>query len=292
MTTLFDVVQRTFQELGNVVGGTATGGSTTTLIDTLVLDEYEDLFFDEGTLMVVYDAGGAAAAPQGEYGVVSNFDGATNTVTLSAAMTAAIASGDQYLLATARFPLWQVREAVNRALGETGNVEVVDSSLTATAAQTEYSLPAKNITVVKVEYNTKVGDSDDLQLAEITGWHVRKTASGSVDTLVFNTQPPVSRTLYVTYLGKHPRVSLSSDAIDDRLDVNALSLRAAILVCEYKLFEDAADPQIKMQLDSLKERYAEVRTLQEPMPRPRRGTFTARHGLARGRWEDEFQTPS
>lgn len=294
MTKLFDIAHRVLQELGTVVGGEATGGSTTTLVDTLLLDNYAPNHFDEGTLFVLYDAGGAGAAPQGELGVVQNFDDQTATVTLSAALTAAIAAGDQYLLATARYRYWQVREAINQALGEVGNVETVDSSTTAAEAQTEYTLPAANIEVVKVEYNTKVGDADDLRLAEITGWHVRKTASGSADTLVLHQQPIVGRTLYITYLGKHPRVSAASDAIDDRQDHAVLTLRAAILLAQNKLFDSDADPQIKMQLDNLKERYAEVRTIQQPMPRPRRKTFTGIHGLGMGAAaiRDDIQTPS
>lgn len=276
MTTLFDVSHRVLQELGTVVGGTATGGSTTTLIDTLMLDNYPDNFFDEGTLFVVYDAGGAAAAPQGELGVVASFNGSTRTVTLSAALTQAIASGDQYLLGTARFPYWQVREAINRALEETGDVEVVNSATTAATAQTEYTLPTTNIRVIRVEWNTIVNDSNDKRLAEINGWHVRKSATGSADTLVLHEQPIPDRTLYITYVGKHPRVSLPSSTIGERVDVAALTLRAAIILLENKLFQADPDPQIRQQLDALKERYADVRTLQEHAPTPRTKLFSSR----------------
>jgi len=275
VTTLFDVAHRTASHLGAVLTGTATGGSTTTLIDTLRLDNYRDGYFDEGTVYVTYDAGGAAAAPQGEWGIIQEFNGNTQTVTFSNTLTAAIAAGDAYKLTSARFPLHQIIDAINRALDETGDVETVDSSNTAAAAQTEYTLPAANITVTKVEFNTRVGDADDLALQEITGWSVRKTAPGSADTLVLDAQPVVGRTLYITYTGKHPNRYTNSGVIDDRLDVAALSLRAAIILCEDKVFEADADSQIKGQLDVLRERYALAQALQAPGPRRRKRLFTS-----------------
>ena len=227
-----------------------------------------------GTLVVVYDAGGLAAAPQGEWGVVSNFNNQNNTVTINAALTAAIAAGDVYVLASSRFQLYEIIDAVNRATKEAGDVETVNSSNTVVAAQLEYTLPAATTTVTKVEYNTVVGDSDDLGLLEITGWEVRKAASGTAGTLVLPYLPPVGRTLYITYTGKHPARFTAAGVIDDRIDLAALALRSAIILVERKLHQPDPDPQIKAQLDTLRERYAEVRSLQEPAPQRQVRLFT------------------
>ena len=274
MTVLSDVVQQVVAELGFGVTGVATGGSTTTLIDTKLLDRYSENYFDEGTLLVVYDAGGASAAPQGEWGVVSNFNNQNNTVTINAALTTAIAAGDVYVLASARFQLYEIIDAVNRATKETGDVETVNSSNTVVAAQLEYTLPAATTTVTKVEYNTIVGDANWLGLEEITGWEVRKAASGSAGTLVLPYLPPVGRTLYITYTGKHPARFTAAGVIDDRIDLAALALRSAIILVERKLHQPDPDPQIKAQLDTLRERYAEVRSLQEPAPQRQVRLFT------------------
>lgn len=78
--------------------GTATGGSTTTVVDTAVpLPGSTADHFDYYWVKIVKDAGGAGAAPQGEIRAVSEGGWAnTGTFTVSSAFTAAVAASDTY----------------------------------------------------------------------------------------------------------------------------------------------------------------------------------------------------
>ena len=59
--TLANLTYRTARELDIVYEGTATGGSDTTLIDTNQLDQAND-YWNDGTVWILEDAGGAGAA--------------------------------------------------------------------------------------------------------------------------------------------------------------------------------------------------------------------------------------
>lgn len=277
MPTLFDLTHRVASELGITFGGTATGGSTTTLIDTALLDLYPSGYFLEGTVWVLHDAGGAGAAPQGEWGLVSQWNDQTTTVTFSNTLTAAIASGDYYKIAPASYTLHMLRDAINRTLDEIGMVEVFDgSSLTGADSQTEYTLPATDILVKRVLIQSDQNDANDNRWRELNGWRVEKTASGSADTLILASQPPTGYKIGIVYSKNHPQVYSASDTIDERVHIPQLVTRAAIKCVERKLFDGDTDPQIKNQLDLLRERYQEMR-LETPRPQMRRVRLFTQH---------------
>ena len=80
------------------IRGTATSGSTTTVVDTAVpLPGSTADHFDYYWVKIVKDSGGAGAAPQGEIRAVSE-GGWTNTgtFTVSSAFSAAVAASDTY----------------------------------------------------------------------------------------------------------------------------------------------------------------------------------------------------
>jgi hypothetical protein len=72
---LFDLTYRVASEIGILQEGEATGGSTTTLVDTVNLTQAED-YWNNGTVWFPY--GATQATPQGEYAVVSNFVNSTS----------------------------------------------------------------------------------------------------------------------------------------------------------------------------------------------------------------------
>jgi len=116
---LTHVLQTLYRRLGGKVT-TATGGSTTTAIDTKLEAELEegntDDIFNGGTLIVLEDAGLAFAAPEGEFSRITDYDAATTTITFSPALTTAPASGDKIVIALPDFPLYDMIEVVNDAL--------------------------------------------------------------------------------------------------------------------------------------------------------------------------------
>src|SRR5688572_17715489 len=116
---LTHVLQQLFRRIGGKVT-LATSGSTTTAVDTKLADELadgnEDDLFNGGTLLVLEDAGGLSAAPEGEFSRITDYVAGSQTLTFSPAMTAAPASGDRIIIVPPDFPLYDMIEIVNDAL--------------------------------------------------------------------------------------------------------------------------------------------------------------------------------
>lgn len=95
-----NLMKRILRESGLGDYGTATGGSTTTIVDTTKLksSQFSDDEWVDGWARISKDAGGAAAAPEAEVSPITAYAPSTGTVTFNPAMTAAVASGDEYEL--------------------------------------------------------------------------------------------------------------------------------------------------------------------------------------------------
>ncbi len=110
-------------DLGRAAGkfhtGTATGGSTSTIIDTNGLDAFpEDDSLNGALAYIRTDAGGAGAAPQGESKTITDHVNSTNTLTLESVLTAAVASGDTYEVYRTPLTIAQWNEAINLAISQ------------------------------------------------------------------------------------------------------------------------------------------------------------------------------
>ena len=91
-------------EVGKVLGeaaekGTATAGSTTTVACALKFGSSlrANNYFKGHWLIVLEDAGGAGAAPEGEEAIIASDVASTGVVTLDRTLTAAVASGDTFM---------------------------------------------------------------------------------------------------------------------------------------------------------------------------------------------------
>lgn len=96
--TRYQVIDRALRDSGFGSYGTATGGSTTTLVDAnaLISTQLPSTSFVGSWLRIALDAGSPGSAPEGEYRTVSSFAAGTGTLTVSSAFSAAVASGDRY----------------------------------------------------------------------------------------------------------------------------------------------------------------------------------------------------
>jgi hypothetical protein len=211
---LTHLLQQGFRKLRNTRISTATGGSTTTIVDSKLIDylgdSNEDDILNGGTVILIKDAGGAGAAPEGEIRYIDDYTSSTGTITFTA-MTAAPASGDTYMLVSRDFPLYDMLEVVNDALAYLGQVAPTpDTSLTTVVSQTEYTLPIamQGAQILDVTYQ----DSGNDRNIPVDGWKLKPATAGSTGILVI---PDIgaSRTLEVTYLTTHPKVSVYSDYI-------------------------------------------------------------------------------
>ena len=94
------LIKRLFRETGLGTYGSATSGSTTTIVDTgkLKSTQYNDQEWVGGWARISKDAGGAAAAPETEVRPITTYDPETGTITVNPAFSAAVAASDEYEL--------------------------------------------------------------------------------------------------------------------------------------------------------------------------------------------------
>jgi hypothetical protein len=74
---------RAWRALGKITDLEATGGSTTTIVSTYSPFTADDNL-NNGTAIVVRDAGGAGAAPEGQFSVITDYVASTKTWTIGA----------------------------------------------------------------------------------------------------------------------------------------------------------------------------------------------------------------
>ena len=197
----------------------ATGGSTTTLVNGKIADRQdrpEDNYSVDYTAIVVRDAGGANAAPEGEMRRISSFASSNYTHTVDTAFSSAIASGDLVAVANSDIPLYEMYRAINNALKKIGEIPLIDTSLTTAENQTEYTLPValKREDLLRVEWQTETGDSDDNYWEHISNFDIIPSAPGSTGLLVIP-QMTAGRTLRLTYMGVHPTITAATSVISE-----------------------------------------------------------------------------
>ena len=231
--TLFDATYRVATALGITTESVATGGSTTTLEDSVELTQADD-YWNRGTIWILRDSAEGGGAPEGEYGKVTDFATADDKATF-AAMTVAVASGDRYAIGKKRYPLDQLIRFVNDGLTDMGLIEVTDiTSLDTAANKTEYTLPdAASYDLREVWIQGKLNDANDFQWERISPgrWSLQATAIGT-GTLLILPQLPSGRDLKIVYVGEHARLDDYGDEISESVHisrvVNAATLRALI----------------------------------------------------------------
>ena len=210
--TLFDLVWKVMVELGTARKGIATGGTTTTLIDTNGLKLTENDYFNEGTLFILR---AGSAAPEKEYGAIKDFTQTNKTITLYNALGAVIAADDVYGVANRRFPLYLIESKISNALYMDGYIPGEDTTLTTVANQREYTLPvqvSRDLRQVLVATNL---DSDSNNWVPVVNFDVQATATGTGSTLVLSYDLPAGFTLWLRYAKQHDELTAASSELDE-----------------------------------------------------------------------------
>lgn len=209
---LTHVLQQLYRSLGAKVT-TATGGSTTTTIDTKLSAELEDGNEDDiyngGTVIVIQDAGGANAAPEGEFARISDYEALSTTLTHDT-LTAAVESGDRVIIAPVDYPLQDVIEVVNDALKYLGVIPVPDTSITSASEVNTLPIAAKGRDFIDVEFLP----TGEVAYRSVRNWDVVPSAPGSTAQLIL---PPEYKgfPIRITYVGFHPKVKAFDDNISE-----------------------------------------------------------------------------
>lgn len=190
----------------------ATGGSTTTIENTIMDTEnqqQDDGYAVDFTAIVVRDAGGLGAAPEGELQRISAFaSGTTPIFTVDTAFSSAVVSGDEIMIANGDIPLREMYRLCNRALTELGDIENVDISLT-TNSTGQYTLPVG--TLRNHPIGISYADNDADRRIPITDFEV------TADGYLFLPEYHESRQLYITYVGPHPKLTTYASVIQEVL---------------------------------------------------------------------------
>lgn len=257
----------TLAELGQADIRTATGGSTTTLVDSTLGTAYEDTdSLLGGAVYISYDAVGAGAAPQGEYKKITDYDPSTGTLTFTA-MTAAPASGDEYFLSLPSFPIDVVKERVNAGLRMLGQIPLIDkTTLDTVSSQSEYTQAVawKYAPPLKIEMQTS-NTSGDAKPELLTGWTVEPAAAGSTGIIRFPYHLSAGYDLYITYLGVHPTLNLYTDQVQEYIEPELAVKASALKVAEwYNSRQGGKDAYWIQRVNAAQNEYDRTRKMMEP----------------------------
>jgi hypothetical protein len=230
--TFSELLQDVYDGLGHKItkGITATGGGTTSIIDTTLSDTYQDDHFINYQAFIRRDAAGAGAAPQGEIQRVSAYVASTRTLT-TGTFTAAIAVGDEILLVKpSPAPLADVKRICNTAIRSLGRIYQFDTSLTTAANQTEYALPdAIRVVPNRVWIQGTTSDANDNQYYEVSSFRVEEGAEGSDWTLIIP-QYSSGYKIKIEYLDTHAMLGDYDDPIAE-----ALPYPLVVAVCAWNV---------------------------------------------------------
>lgn len=260
--TLFDLCYRLARELGVSREGTVTSGSVTTTVDNIFLkDRFADDYFKAGTLFLLYDAAGLGAAPQGEWGRVTDFASTTGTVTHTA-LTIAPAAGDKYAVCNDEYTLDTLTMNINSALSEL-QIPIVDITTVETDGDvTEHTLPTALLDQnIKVWIQRSTTTSNNLWI-EYHDWYIAETATGTAKKLIFRSQPPEPWDIKLEYWLPHPALYARTDKLAESLNVNRVVAEAALKCLLWKKSQKAlADPVIDPRIIEMMGRVSALRSM-------------------------------
>ena len=280
---LWQLIRDVYQNLGRSEIGTASGGTTTTLVDGSLAGRGRDDAYNRGTVLI-FSADGEA--PEGEIRQVADYEGSTGTFTFENAMNAAPAAGDLYLRVDPYFPYRSIIEQVNTALVKLGEITLVDSSTLETAEnQTEYAAAVtwKRRPPLRVDLQNQPDTANDNRWETIHWWEYVPAAAGAEGRIVFDRPLPGGRKLRVWYIASHPRVSAFDDEINELIHP---ALAAAATTVEALTWQNArisgSSKALSGQLEAAKADLEQIKRLY-PTWKPVRQSRMRLAGLGRAR---------
>lgn len=293
--TLSQCLVSLYGKLGERNTSRATGGSTTTIVDSALAEVGADDDWKDGVAIVIRDAGGAGAAPEGEFSRISGSTDGTGTFTLASTLTAAVASGDDYMVASSLYPLRDMIQCVNDGLRALGDIPLVDTTtLDTVAGQTQYtaSVAWTRRPPIRIERQGRTGASTDNQPEEVENWEYRPpSSSGGTGLITFKDYLVAGRDLYIYYVDAHEALSAFSDKINAVITPE-LAIKAALVeALTWRNNRDGgSDDAIKLELNRAMQELANAKVEWKPW-KPRRDAKIFTFGSF-SQSADEFTTPS
>lgn len=228
---LTQLLQDAWYKMGQIKKWTLTGGSATTSINSVWAGVEEQIFEDDdpaliyGTVVCIESTD--HLSPEGEYGMVTDYDSSTNTLT-HGALSAVLQSGDKIGIASPLFPVDDMIELANIALQKLGEIDVPDYVNT-TAGAVSYTLPSTIRSYpILVRY---LSPNALIRPRVVSGWSVSPMSPGtSLVIVVPGGFDESGGRLEVFYKSLHPKVtsfdSTISEFISPELALSALVAEA------------------------------------------------------------------
>ena len=228
--TLSNLLQAVYAELGQLQVSTATAGGDDYVTDSKMVNTGgKDDVWKNGVVFIIEDSGGAGAAPEGEFKLVSAYDDSNGKFTVEANFSAQPANGDWYGVASEYYPLYTMIELVNAGLRGLGDIALVDTATLDTATgQTEYTAAVawKRKPPVRIDYQGHTGDGDDNQWIRLYDWEFVPSAAGQTGLIIFRQELPAGRDLRIWYQDAHPRLNTYDDKVAE-----VISPELAVAAC-------------------------------------------------------------
>lgn len=219
--TLFQATLDLARTIMNVWESTATGGSTSTVVDSSIF-QASNYFSDDGKGTLWLKLSTVASK------VITGHT--TTTLTFTPAQAGAVAAGNLYAAAPGTYPKWVLIQAINAAITEIGLLPY-QKQVTAVADQESYTSShdavfAEHIIGVEIANDSAAPYS----WTHHGRWRQEITGSTPTLTLIFDEGaiPANAYPMQIHYLAAHPEVKLDSDIIHPAIMPERLRWEAAV----------------------------------------------------------------
>jgi hypothetical protein len=215
--TLSNLLQDVYAELGQLTVTTATGGTTTTAVDSKQTGAHSDDDWKNGALFVI---AADNTAPEGEFQRISGYTDSSGTFMVDTAFSVGVANGDTFGFVSDYYPLRTLIELANAGLRALGDIALVDTTTLDTAADTtEYAaaLAWKRRRPLMIDYQGRTSASGDNQWVRVYDWEFIPALPNTTGLIIFNEELPEGRDIRIWYVDSHPRVSAYSDVFSETI---------------------------------------------------------------------------
>lgn len=233
MTTLADVMLDVAEILGGVRVGTATGGTTVTLVDTNRNEPAE--YWLDGTLFLLSGTYAGVASRISAY--------SENTITVPTTVGGAIVAGVLYAVAPPKYSFDQMQIAIQRALDEMGESVLTDATLVVLASTNSYTLPTGVSNLMRVE----VATSSDTPYGYQPSYYWEENG-GSLYFEPNKAPSTAGMKIRLWYRGAHAAVTLYSTVISPNVNQEWLKWMAAVNVYRDTISQTGKDDPVIIEL--------------------------------------------
>ena len=270
---LTNLLQNASKTLGAWNSSTATGGTTSTVVDSSQAgSKWKNNQWKDGVLFIVRTTDGAA--PQGEFNRISAYDNATYTFTVDTAFTAAPGAGDVYAFIDSEFNKTALIEFANDGLRSLDMLDLTDiTTISIASEQKEYAgaVDWKRSKPWKIERATST-DTNAYGWKEISDWDYNSSAAGSTPLILFKQQYNTSYpTVKIHYKDLHPAVTTYSSKIREEVHPEIATWATVVKALEwYSAANSGQDDYVAQRLNDARTELDRAK-VRHPIPRSEEG---------------------